>query len=67
MKINMFLETEREAIQGNHCSFVLNFVPLFNVKPEGNLTTQRVGKTCSPNSIKIIIPRNQGAQGKHSK
>ena len=38
---------------GKLCSFVIHFVPLFNAKPENNITTQRVGKTCTPNSINI--------------
>ena len=37
---------------GNQCSCALKLVPLFNVKLESNIATQRVGKTCSPNYVK---------------
>ena len=63
----MFSKLNVKKIKGKQSSFVFNFVPLFNAQLDRNLTTQRVGKTCSPNSVKGIISRNQGAQGKHSK
>ena len=66
----MFSKLNVKKIKGTQSSFVFNFVPLFMVKPNRNITTQRVGNTCSPTSVKIIISRNQGAQGntlnKHS-
>ena len=66
----MFSKLNVKKTKAKLNSFDFDFMPLFYAKPDRNITTQREGKTCSPNPVKesshAIKGLKENTPNKHS-